>query len=194
LKLAAQNKDVDTCQNRLIVLEAEFESVVKKSNSFRAFLFKKYMQKVKRPRENQSDDDESTEFDAEDGSDLDDEEEIDNRELDDGCPEGCDAALYDRVLALRDKRLDQEEMLAELKSTRDSLKRTQDLHVRQSTQIEKDQNLYATELQAFQTEKQRHLNKSNPESRYFIAQALFYVASTQAEQGLLFASQSDSCV
>ena len=125
---------------------------------------------------------------------LDDEEEIDNRELDDGCPEGCDAALYDRVLALRDKRLDQEEMLAELKSTRDSLKRTQDQHVRQSTQIEKDQNLYATELQAFQTEKQRHLNKSNPESRYFIAQALFYVASTQAEQGLLFASQSDSCV
>ena len=100
----------------------------------------------------------------------------------DGCPEGCDAALYDRVLALRDKRLDQEEMLAELKSTRDSLKRTQDQHVRQSTQIEKDQNLYATELQAFQTEKQRHLNKSNPESRYFIAQALFYVASTQAEQ------------
>ena len=42
---------------------------------------------------------------------------------DDSCPQGCDRNVFDKVLALREKRLDQEEMIQEVQ------KRSVRLHV-----------------------------------------------------------------
>ena len=79
--------------------------------------------------------------------------------MDDSCPPGCDATLYEHVIELRDKRLDQEEVLADFQRLIDDLKRTLDRHNQRKKQIDRDLNSYVKEIQSFQTEKQQHLNQ-----------------------------------
>ena len=56
--------------------------------------------------------DEEEEEDEEEDFDEDDMDE-DEEGQDDSCPNGCDPFLHSRVLALRERRLDQEEQLQE---------------------------------------------------------------------------------
>lgn len=81
-------------------------------------------------------------------------------ELDDSiCPAGCDHALFDQACAMREKRLDMEDAIAEEKKALESQKKefeglkkktkTMDVHVKTAL----------SELQAFQLKKQQRLNE-----------------------------------
>lgn len=79
--------------------------------------------------------DESEEEDSdEEEYDFDDDEE---EEVDDSCPPGCDISLYESVLGLRERRLDQEEILAEIQKTADELKRNLDRQVQNCEPVQK---------------------------------------------------------
>ena len=67
--------------------------------------------------------------------------------------------MYEQVVELREKRLDQEEILAEIQRTIDELQRTYDRHIQREKQIDRDVNSYSKEIRSFQTEKQQRLNK-----------------------------------
>ncbi|CAM9321998.1 unnamed protein product, partial [Sphacelaria rigidula] len=103
--------------------------------------------------------DESEEEDSdEEEYDFDDDEE---EEVDDSCPPGCDISLYESVLGLRERRLDQEEILAEVQKTAEELKRNLDRQVARQRQIDKDIKQTAAEIKAAQADKQAQLNELN---------------------------------
>lgn len=133
--------------------------MVQDNHPFQAPLLKAFRRKIKRQKKINQEDDGGTEADnEEEDDDLDDDFDEDD-DVDDSCPPGCDATLYEHVIELRDKRLDQEEVLTDFQRVIDDLKRTLDRHNQRKKQIERDLNSFAKEIQSFQTEKQQHLNQ-----------------------------------
>ena len=59
--------------------------------------------------------DEDEEDEKEEDEDFEEEDcDEDEEGQDDSCPQGCDSNMYDKVLALRERRLDQEEIVQEV--------------------------------------------------------------------------------
>jgi hypothetical protein len=116
-------------------------------------LFKK---KIKRKSGNDDDDDDSDlDDDLEDLDDLDDEEEDEGPE---GPPDGCDRATYERMVALREQRLDIDELISETNKAIDEQKRSIDrAHIKEKG-IDKELTSCVADLEAFQKEKQARLN------------------------------------
>ncbi|MEM8709793.1 MAG: amidohydrolase family protein [Planctomycetota bacterium] len=89
-----------------------------------------------------------------DDEDFDDEE--DSEEV---CPPGCDQALYEKVCDLRERRLDQEEVIAEFQRAMDQLKKDKDALTKKQKNIETGLKALDGEMTAFQKEKQGKLNE-----------------------------------
>jgi hypothetical protein len=70
---------------------------------------------------------------------------------------GCD--LRAQVLELREKRLDQEEVLAEFQKVIEELKKAHERHSQRLRQVEKDLAGASAEISRFQQEKQQRLNQ-----------------------------------
>ncbi|CAM9684699.1 unnamed protein product [Scytosiphon promiscuus] len=148
------------------VLEAkvlsEFLALVPEASQFHEVLNKIFRKKIKRAKkrlsgEDEEGDDESEEEDSdEDDYDFDDDDE---EEVDDSCPPGCDVGLYEKVLELRESRLDHEETLGEVQKATDEHKRNLDRQITRQRQIDKDLKQTATEIKAAQADKQTELNK-----------------------------------
>mmetsp|Transcript_4399 Transcript_4399/g.13949 ORF Transcript_4399/g.13949 Transcript_4399/m.13949 type:complete len:144 (-) Transcript_4399:1189-1620(-) len=137
--------------------------MIKDNHPFHSFLSKVFRRRIKRSKrrslddasfEGGGDEDESV------TSDDNEEEESENEEVDDSCPAGCDATLYEHVIELREKRLDQETNLAELSKMTEEMKRARDRHIQRKKQIERDLSSFNMDLESFQTEKQQLLNQS----------------------------------
>ena len=145
-------------------LSADFKQIVPDSHSFVLPLLKAFKRKIKRVKKKNSenangDEDEDEDCSDEEEDDLDDEEEDEEDEADETCPAGCDATLYEHVIELREKRLDQEEVLADFTRVIDDLKRAAERHAQRKKQIDRDLESFSKELRSFQTEKQQHLNQ-----------------------------------
>merc|ERR1711871_870505 len=141
-KLVQKQEELAVWQEKDKLIMEEFSKLVGASNQFEPQLLKMFKRKIKRAKKRTGDEDE----------DDDDDEE-------DACPPGCDQTLYDKVLELREKRLDQEEILNEFQKAIDELKRTGDRHKNRQVQIDKDLKGSKAEIQLFQNEKQKKLNE-----------------------------------
>jgi hypothetical protein len=140
----------------------EFKKIVPESNGFYEQLLKIFKRKIKRKkvRNNDDDDDEmDSEEESDDDYDSDDDDDDDEEEVDDSCPPGCDTQLYETIIALREKRLDQEETLNEFQKELDDLKKAHDRHIGRERQIDKDLKSTEVEILRFQTEKQKEINE-----------------------------------
>lgn len=134
--------------------------MVGETNQFYDALLKIFKRKIKRSKKKDDDDDlsdsdEESEYESDEDSEYDSEEE----EIDDTCPPGCEQQLYERVLELRDKKLDQEDILSEFQKAIDDLRKSNERQTTKERQIDKDLAQTGKEIQAFQTEKQRKLNE-----------------------------------
>mmetsp|Transcript_35408 Transcript_35408/g.86233 ORF Transcript_35408/g.86233 Transcript_35408/m.86233 type:complete len:323 (-) Transcript_35408:76-1044(-) len=89
-------------------------------------------------------------------SDLDEEEEEEEEEF---CPPGCDPALYEQVCELREKRLDQEEVLGEFQKAVEALKKDKESLVKKDKVMDAALKQTEAEIQQFQTFKQQRLNE-----------------------------------
>merc|ERR1712228_550222 len=83
----------------------------------------------------------------------------DNKNEDDSCPKDCDNLIYEKVMELREKRLDQKEILNEFEKAVNELRQQNLLLILSEKQIDKNLNLTESEICQFQTEKQRVLNR-----------------------------------
>lgn len=92
-------------------------------------------------------------------TDEDEDEDDDDDEVEDICPPGCDVNLYDRIIDLRDKKLDTEEITNEIQKAIDDYKRIIDRAKQREKQIIKDGQQTDLEVQQFQLQKQAALNK-----------------------------------
>jgi len=83
----------------------------------------------------------------------------DRKNEDDSCPKDCDNLIYEKVMELREKRLDQEEILVEFEKAVEELKEQNLWLINKEKNI--DNNLSSTEqeIEHFQTEKQQVLNQ-----------------------------------
>jgi len=108
-----------------------------------------------------SSDDDLDDDDDGNGADQNNEDQMkpDKNNEDDSCPKDCDNMIYEKVMELREKRLDQEEVLNEFEKAVQALKSQNIALINKEKNI--DKNLFDTEkeIEIFQTEKQQHLNK-----------------------------------
>ncbi|EER00737.1 conserved hypothetical protein, partial [Perkinsus marinus ATCC 50983] len=111
-------------------------------------------------RDGQHDDDSSLDSDINSAadSDSDDDDEDDNEEAD-VCPSGCDSAVYDGVLELRNRRLDMEEALGEIQKIVEESKKSHTRLLQKEKTLNKDQTLAEEKIQHFQANKQQKLNQ-----------------------------------
>ena len=138
----------------------EFKEALGENNPFYEQLFKTFKRKIKRvkPKENSGSGDEDEESESESESDFDDDSDEEEAE-EDVCPQGCSQDLFDKVCALRERRLDQEELSAEYQKTIAALKKENDAHVKREAGINTALGQIHKEIQEFQSEKQSKLNE-----------------------------------
>ncbi|XP_022090775.1 cilia- and flagella-associated protein 44-like isoform X2 [Acanthaster planci] len=163
-KLDAKRKDIDRLNEREKALYANFQASLGENNKFAEFLTKVFKKKIKRAKkkaQTEEGSDEESEESSEDESDWSsDEEDSEEEGLDDSvCPPGCDQALFDNTCALREKRLDIEELLAEEKKIAEGLKKEVDALTKKQKVIDSGLKTAEADLEAFQLEKQQKLNE-----------------------------------
>ncbi|CCI49176.1 unnamed protein product [Albugo candida] len=119
-------------------------------------LKKKAVDGTDRIGNNGVDDDEDSDYDMDD-SEYDDDDDDDE---DDGtCPSGCDLSLYDKILALRERRADIDDVILDLTRVSDDLKKTQERLLSKQRQIDKELQGTGQDIQLFQSEKQLRCNE-----------------------------------
>eukprot|EP00948_MAST-09A_sp_MAST-9A-sp1_P001597 g1597.t1 len=161
-KLKKEKADIRSWQEKEKSIMNEFHSLVGEKNPFYEILLKTFKRKIKRNKKKNDDEelsdseDEDAYDDSEDDSDYDSDDDLSVTE--ENCPPGCDQQLYDKVLELREKRLDQEEILNECQKTIENLKKMNDRHIAKEKQTQKELLQTEMEIQKFQSEKQKCLN------------------------------------
>lgn len=164
-QLKNKKGDVELWREAEKNLSTDFNNVVDESSPFYGALYKCYRRKIKRNKKlssglsNDAEDfDESDESD-DDYDDEDDYDEDDDEAIEDTCPPGCQQALFDKVVELRGKRLDHEDLLGEINKSIEDLKKTSERLNQKQRQVDKELYQTETEIQVFQTEKQRRFNE-----------------------------------
>eukprot|EP01064_Diplonema_japonicum_P009772 TRINITY_DN17214_c0_g1_i1.p1 TRINITY_DN17214_c0_g1~~TRINITY_DN17214_c0_g1_i1.p1 ORF type:complete len:1743 (+),score=505.59 TRINITY_DN17214_c0_g1_i1:121-5349(+) len=120
-------------------------------------LMKIFRKKVKRKTlkgEGEEEEEESSDDDWES-----DEEEENNDDEEDVCPEGCDESTYEEVLQMREKRLDQEEVVTDFQKSIEQLRKENDALTKREEATNTKLGQVENEIQSFQTEKQQKLNQ-----------------------------------
>jgi len=136
---------------------AQFDEMVPDTHPAHAELLRVFRRKVKRHKAEDGEGDEDSDEESELNFDSDDDDEDEGG--DDVCPEGCEQSLFDRVLDLREERLDLEEVQVELADSRATIDKAFARHKARQTQVASELAGIRKEMQAFQSEKQVVLNK-----------------------------------
>ncbi|KXS17487.1 hypothetical protein M427DRAFT_68328 [Gonapodya prolifera JEL478] len=90
-------------------------------------------------------------------SDLD--EEGSDSENPEVCPSDCDPATYAKVLELRERKLDEEDILSDIQKAVETSKKEHDAILKKERSIVASYQAIEEEIQAFQTQKQQKLNE-----------------------------------
>ena len=164
IKLEAKRKEIEVWQEKDKVIENEFANLVPESNALWPQLFKIFKRKIKRSKKSvggggdgdgsgDDSDYESSDYDESD-SDADSDDDEDE---DDSCPVGCDQALYDKVLELRENGLIRRIFWLIFRKTLTILRKHM-IGLRHERQVDKEIVSTQKDIELFQTEKQRKLN------------------------------------
>lgn len=145
---------------------ADFNQVVGGEKSeFYPQLLKIFKKKVKRNKKKGGRDNEDEEEGSDDEDDYgsdesgSDSEDSDSEDDDDSCPMHCDSAIYEKVVELREKRLEQEEYLQDYNKQCTALNQTYVVHTNKEKNIDKELEKTEADIEQFQSEKQRALNQ-----------------------------------
>lgn len=112
-------------------------------------------------RENDAaaDDDDEDDEDEDDDDDYDENDDDDDDDEDDVCPTGCDLQLYEKVLAVREKRADIDDAMTDLTKAMEELRKSNDRQAAKQRQIDKELQATEQDIQQFQSEKQTRFNQ-----------------------------------
>jgi len=162
---------IEQCQEKLEETKKRVDEILKEDaqilkelkalcgdSPFYEQLFKTFKRKIKRvkPKELNGDDDSESESESESDYDSDSDEE---EEEEDVCPQGCSQELFDKVCALRERRLDQEEANTEVQKNILALKKENDTYISREKAATAALEKINSDIQTFQTEKQGKLNE-----------------------------------
>jgi hypothetical protein len=150
-RLANKKADIERLNPKQLF--GQLQAIVPETHKHAEDLFRIFKKKIKRAKKVAAGEEED---DNEDLSDLDD---LDDEEDEEFCPPGCDPALYEQVCELREKRLDQEDVLADLQKAVEALKKDHEALVKKERVIDVALNASEAEIREFQSHKQQELNK-----------------------------------
>lgn len=112
-----------------------------------------------RENDGAADDDDEDDEDEDDDDDYDEDDDDDDDDEDDVCPTGCDLQLYEKVLAVREKRADIDDAMTDLTKAMDELRKSNDRQIAKQRQIDKELQATEQDIQQFQSEKQTRFNQ-----------------------------------
>ncbi|CEO97919.1 unnamed protein product (mitochondrion) [Plasmodiophora brassicae] len=166
-KIADRLQEIVAWQQKDQRIAAEFNAIVggDKHPSYAALLkvFRKKIKRAKKKAVKEGDDDNASNnsdvSDSDSDDDYMDDSNSESEEEEDVCPPDCDNAVYERVLELRERRLDHEEELAVFNRAVDELKTQNERFVTREKTIDKDLRACDQDIESFQCEKQRALNQ-----------------------------------
>lgn len=165
--LSHKLSEIKAWQEKDKAVMGDFQVVVGGEKSeFYAQLLRIFKKKVKRKGKkggaHRGDDDDDDDSDADGGgssSDSDSHSESDSDDSDDdSCPLHLDSAIYEKVLELREKRLEQEEILADFNKSVAELNKAYERLGGRERLIDKELSNTEADIEAFQSEKQQALN------------------------------------
>ncbi|EGD81535.1 hypothetical protein PTSG_02254 [Salpingoeca rosetta] len=178
---AARQKELARLQTQEKQLHAEFGALLGDGHPFAKFLTRMFKRRIKRRRrksgdngskggrgdgdgdgdetdDEEDDDDDDDYFSSDDDDYLDDDSDMEDFD-DSVCPAGCDPSAYERVAALRERRLDIEEAIADVKQQTDKVKKETDSTAKRLKTLQSALERAENDIAAFQVEKQHKLNE-----------------------------------
>jgi hypothetical protein len=156
-KVELKNFELDKCNEKLIQLGIEVPKNFPDLYPYCEILTKIYKKKIKRKRSGDNDGDD--EGDDNDDDDDDDNFDDDEEEVEDVCPVGCDSNIYNKVLQLRERRLDIEEEMLEINKQVEDYNKIIERLKQRGKQLMKDSTQADLEMELFQKQKQTALNE-----------------------------------
>ncbi|KAJ3023852.1 Cilia- and flagella-associated protein 44 [Thoreauomyces humboldtii] len=178
-KLNGKKLDIELVIKREKDVQEEFRQILGENNKHEEFLSKIFKKKIKRSKKKAKDpskstdqengdvspdqDDDEMDDDDDDMDDVDEEEAMSSENENDDAPEDCpsdyDKTAFDRILGLREARLDEEDVLTEIQKSVDVLKKENDALIKKEKIIDQGLRTTENEIQEFQTQKQQKLNE-----------------------------------
>jgi len=141
--------------------------------------------------ESARDDEEEEEEEEEDSSYEDDD---DDEEEEDTCPAGCDLTLYEKVLALREKRADVDDATGELNKAVEELRKAGERLAAKQRAIDKELAATEQDTQQFQSEKQSRFNQLDVVLPLSTRQLRCLDPPSSNQQGWLLPAQAAGCL
>ncbi|KAK2888569.1 cilia- and flagella-associated protein 44 [Channa argus] len=169
-QLQLKHREIAKLQEREKALITAFQALLGENNKFEEFLTKVFKKKIKRVKKKEQTVDDEEEVDSDENSDEDDDwddddnydsgaEEGEGRLDDSVCPPGCEPALYEKILQLREHRLDLEEFLVEEKKSAEFLKKEFDTLIKKEKTVKSNRQVVEDDLELVNKEKQQKMNE-----------------------------------
>ncbi|OHS97734.1 WD-repeat protein [Tritrichomonas foetus] len=160
--LKAQEHIIEDAQKQLKKLQKQFEQMVDSTSKFHDHLAKIYSYNIRRnAKKNEGDEIEVdiTTLDVEAVKKMFEAQSMDKEE--DTCPAGCDPALFEKVLDLRESKMDIVEKVNEANSLKEQITKQCNSILFKKKGLKTQYEQIKDEFTEFQHEKQRHLNELN---------------------------------
>ncbi|KAK1933968.1 Cilia- and flagella-associated protein 44 [Phytophthora citrophthora] len=137
---------------------------------------------------------EDEEEEEEEDEDYDEDDSDDDEEEEDTCPSGCELTLYEKVLALREKRADVDDATGELTKAIEELRKSGERQAAKQRAIDKELAATEQDTQLFQSEKQSRFNQLDVVVPLSTRQLRCLDPPSPNEQNWLLPSQAAGCL
>ncbi|KAL4169004.1 hypothetical protein KRP22_009933 [Phytophthora ramorum] len=137
---------------------------------------------------------EEEEEEEDEDEDYDEDDDDDDEEEEDACPLGCDLTLYEKVLALREKRADVDDAMGELNKAIEELRKAGDRQAAKQRAIDKELAATEQDTQQFQSEKQSRFNQLDVVVPLSTRQLRCLEPPSPNQQGWLLSAQAAGCL
>lgn len=157
-QIAEKKLEIDALSGKERTLLAEFDESVGSSHAAYAALLKIYKRKIKRAKATPVGGNQEEEEEEDDLDDLDDIGDDDDDDEEETCPDNCSKEMYERVLAMRNRRLDVTDAVDDINKAIDEIRKASDRQTQRERQVDRDLTSINNEIVVFQREKQGKLN------------------------------------
>mmetsp|Transcript_6562 Transcript_6562/g.12272 ORF Transcript_6562/g.12272 Transcript_6562/m.12272 type:complete len:401 (-) Transcript_6562:1722-2924(-) len=155
-KLGEKKVEIERLLMREKQIRDDFTAAIANSNTQDA-LVRIFKKKIKRKKVKNEDEEDNSDEESDDESDDDDDDEEDEEE--EVCPIGCEPAVYQRVVELREKRMEQEDIVNDFQKSIEVLRKENEVLSKKEKTIDTQLRQVEKEIQVFQNEKQMKLNE-----------------------------------
>lgn len=161
-QIAAKAHQIEESEKEVKGFIKRFHAEVPETHKYHDQLLRIFNFNMRRNQDKSNQDEEEidlTQLDVEQVKKLFEKQNMEKEE--DLCPQGCDEAIFNKVLDLREERMDVQDRITEAQNSKDQIQRQIDIIQNKSKALQTNYQSILKEFEDFQHEKQRHLNELN---------------------------------